>query len=135
MVVQVLFLLALAFFALGGLRWAISRPRPRWLAPALAGVFIAVVGWRFGAPAIVAGALVAAMLWYVPARRSPPKVDIDEVSARALLGVSAGASRAEIRAAHRRMIIAAHPDRGGVMEDAARINAARDVLLRKLKVD
>jgi hypothetical protein len=50
--------------------------------------------------------------------------------AYAVLGVRAGASEAEIVAAHRRLIQAVHPDRGGSDWLAARLNQARDVLLR-----
>ncbi len=46
-----------------------------------------------------------------------------------VLGLHAGASEAEIRAAHHRLMRAAHPDSGGSDWVAARINQARDVLL------
>ena len=46
-----------------------------------------------------------------------------------LLGVVEGASEADIRAAHRRAMRAAHPDAGGSGALAARLNAARDFLL------
>ena len=50
--------------------------------------------------------------------------------AYAALGLAPGASAAEIQAAHRRLMRAAHPDAGGNTEQAARLNRARDVLLR-----
>ena len=51
--------------------------------------------------------------------------------ARALLGVPADADEATIRSAWRRLMARAHPDQGGTGGLAARLNAARDRLLRK----
>ena len=58
---------------------------------------------------------------------APPPVPEDE--ARAILGVGSDASEDEIRAAHRRLVTALHPDKGGSVELTRRINAARDRLL------
>jgi hypothetical protein len=49
--------------------------------------------------------------------------------ALAVLGLAEGADEAAIRAAHRRLMRAAHPDQGGSDWLAARINQARDTLL------
>jgi len=54
---------------------------------------------------------------------------MDRAAALALLGLSDGASEDEIRAAHRRLMRAAHPDHGGDAASAARLNEARDLLL------
>ncbi len=50
--------------------------------------------------------------------------------ALAVLGLTAGAGEDEIRAAHRRLMQAAHPDRGGSDWLASRLNEARDRLLK-----
>jgi curved DNA-binding protein CbpA len=49
--------------------------------------------------------------------------------ALSVLGLAEGASEAEIRAVHRRLMRSAHPDHGGSDWIAARLNEARDVLL------
>jgi DnaJ homolog subfamily C member 19 len=46
-----------------------------------------------------------------------------------VLGLKPGASEADIRAAHHRLMRAAHPDAGGSDWLASRINQARDMLL------
>ena len=46
-----------------------------------------------------------------------------------VLGLQPGASEAEIRAAHHRLMRSAHPDSGGSDWLATRVNQARDVLL------
>lgn len=54
---------------------------------------------------------------------------MSRAEALAVLGLAEGATPAEIRAAHRRLMRGAHPDQGGSDWLAARINQARDVLL------
>jgi len=77
-------------------------------------------------------------LWRGPRRAAPRKAPQTKYSedsklsdARALLGLDEQASEAEIRAAHRRLIVAVHPDRGGSAELTRRINVARDILLHR----
>ena len=133
MISKALVVLALAFLTLGALRWAIAWPRPRWLIAALAGIATAMLLWRFGVIGAIAGAVIGCGVLLLS--RAAPRTgsNVDEAAARALLGVSAMADKAEIRAAHRRLIAAAHPDRGGTESMSARLNGARDLLLRNAK--
>jgi hypothetical protein len=85
----------------------------------LTAVLVAYAGW---------------WLWQGPKkthRKIQPESLNGEDAARAVLGVPAEASEAEIRAAHRRLINAVHPDRGGSAELTRRVNAARDMLLKR----
>lgn len=62
-------------------------------------------------------------------RNAPRPGPMSEEEAYQVLGLEAGASPAEIRKAHRRLMQRLHPDMGGSSFLAARINEARDVLL------
>ena len=84
------------------------------------------------AKAILA-ALIFAALWYLflkpRAKPKAPRMPQDE--ARAILGIAMDADEEAIRNAHRRLVSAVHPDKGGSEELTRRINAARDTLLRR----
>ena len=63
-------------------------------------------------------------------QRPPPRRgNMTPEEAYQVLGLQQGASEADIRAAHHRLMRTAHPDSGGSDWLAARINQARDVLL------
>lgn len=72
--------------------------------------------------------LWGAWLYFRPRRRP---ADQALLAARATLGVGLRADADAIRAAHRRLVADAHPDRGGSPELTRRLNAARDLLLRQ----
>ncbi|HEX8300136.1 J domain-containing protein [Sphingomonas sp.] len=83
----------------------------------------------------ILAALIIAAVWYffVKPRPKPvlkPMRSLSEDEARATLGVGPDADAEAIRAAHRRLVTALHPDKGGSAELTRRINAARDTLLR-----
>jgi len=115
---------------------AIHRRRlmARW--PALAFAAAAILAmWRGAIGPTLVLLVLAVVAWFVspallertPAPATPRPA---EAEARALLGVGLAATPDEIRASYRRKIAEAHPDRGGSHERAARLTAARDMLLK-----
>lgn len=112
----------------------------RWPAALLAGAAIALALRGQIWPATVCAAL-SVLVWQVwphfeeRLRKRPPLAEDDpqDSAARALLGVSPTATAAEIRGAYRAKMARAHPDRGGSNAEAARLTAARDRLLKKLR--
>lgn len=84
----------------------------------------------------VSGAgLVGAALWLVVASRirtvGAGREALGEAEARSILGLAEGATAEQVNAAWRRLMGRAHPDQGGTEGLAARLNAARDRLLKK----
>ena len=63
-------------------------------------------------------------------RQASSGAGMDRTEALALLELPEGATPAQIRAAHRRLMRQAHPDHGGDSRRAARLNQARDLLLK-----
>lgn len=61
----------------------------------------------------------------------PPTPGMSADEARRILGVSEGATEAEIQEAYTRLMRMAHPDAGGTSGLAAQLNAARDRLLKR----
>ena len=86
---------------------------------------------------LIVYAALGLIVWKMASGRWPwePKVSTRAQAlfrARKLLGVRAGADRAEIIEAHRRLLVMVHPDRGGTNEQVHEAQAARDVLLDEL---
>ena len=84
------------------------------------------------AKAILAALILFAVyqLFLKPKPRPKPRLRMPQDEARAILGVGDDADAETIRAAHRRLVTALHPDKGGSTELTRRINAARDALLK-----
>ena len=140
--VPALFVLTLIFGRLfltrlgGAYRAVVLR---RWPALLLAGAAIlaALRGSIWPAIAFASLAGLAWALWPAIDRvmRPQPPVQGDDTpedsAARALLGVGLNAPADEIRRAYRTKMAQAHPDRGGSHNEAARLTAARDRLLKR----
>ncbi|MFA7263752.1 MAG: molecular chaperone DnaJ [Caulobacter sp.] len=136
-------LLGLAAFAL--LVWAGRRARPvlarpEWRIAAgtlsalalIAGGLLGVTGRVLPGVVLAGAGLVLAMTARRAGLPPPAKADnADLAEAREILGVAVGATREEIQTAYGRLIRAVHPDAGGTSGLAARLNAARDRLLKK----
>jgi DnaJ homolog subfamily C member 19 len=116
-----------------------------WIA-ALAGISLALLLVLTGREGIALGALVmfGPLIWQRwkashPAaaagtrQQAPPpprrQGNMTREEAYEVLGLHPGASEADIRAAHHRLMRTAHPDSGGSDWLATRVNLARDVLL------
>ena len=66
-----------------------------------------------------------------PRGRSTSSGSMSRAEALKVLGLEANADDAEIKQAHHRLIAGLHPDHGGSAYLAAKINEARDVLLKR----
>lgn len=73
-------------------------------------------------------AFVGVMIWY--GRRLMLLAAMPRDEAAKLLGVAPDAGADAVNEAHRRLIAKVHPDAGGSEELAARVNRARDALLK-----
>jgi hypothetical protein len=67
----------------------------------------------------------------VGGRTARAKSAISEDEAYEILGLKKGAAAADIARAHRQLMKKLHPDHGGTTDLAARVNEAKDVLMRR----
>lgn len=126
----------LILLAAGGLLWAWGSGRLKGFtyedgiaaALFLLGLRLLTTGRMIPGAALMAGSL----LWAAWRRRRPAPATMPIEDARRLLGVREGATLAEIRDAHRRLIAKVHPDAGGSAELANRVNVARDTLVAEM---
>ena len=98
------------------------------LALFLLGLRLLTTGRVLPGAALMAGSI----LWAAYRRSRTKAVTMPPEDARKLLGVGPDASLAEIREAHKRLIVKVHPDTGGSEELANRINVARDILVAEM---
>lgn len=137
-------LLLLAVLAALGLWWWKSKHRRKipaaWLG--IGGSLVGTVLAAKGMPLVGALLIGASGLWLrygasLLGKAGPPQPPapadprlLDRAEAADLLGVAPDADPATIHAAYRRLMARNHPDAGGSAGLAARINAARDLLLK-----
>jgi DnaJ-class molecular chaperone len=76
--------------------------------------------------------MAGSILWAAYRRGRTKAVTMPPEDARKLLGLGPDASLADIREAHRRLIVKVHPDAGGSEELANRVNVARDTLIAEM---
>lgn len=125
-------LLILVGLVVAGYFWFTGKLSPKRI-DLVIGIAAGLLSARFvasGQPLLAALVGGAAAL-FLGTRRVAGGASGEVARARALLGVGVGASVDEIRAAHRRLAAAAHPDRGGKVADMQALNAARDLLLAR----
>jgi hypothetical protein len=134
MIVLALGALVLALMIAVGRRPLLARFHGRLIAGALAAVTAGVAfyegvrgGWLDGSILLTAAVWLATSARPGPVAASP---DMGLAEARSMLGVGQGAGPDEIEAAYRRLMLRAHPDKGGSAGLAAQLNAARDRLLK-----
>ena len=71
------------------------------------------------------------VIWWLAQRFMQTPAKMPRADAARLLGLDQAAGTEAVLDAHRRLIAKVHPDAGGSAERAARINEARDILLKQ----
>lgn len=111
--------------------------RVHWLGALLASL---LAGFRFALPILIRSLPFLQQMYKARAEsnaggghsqnRQPDTVELSIDEAAEVLGVNKDASKEEIIEAHRKLIQKIHPDRGGNDYLAAKINLAKDILLK-----
>lgn len=76
-------------------------------------------------------AIIGIIIWIAKGALQPSGTLTPDEAAK-LLGVERDASAETILEAHKRLISKVHPDAGGSADLAARVNQARDTLLKRI---
>jgi DnaJ family protein C protein 19 len=127
-------ILILLVLGVAGWAWWTGRLRGVTYDDAIAGILfllglrLLTTGKLLPGAALMAGSL----LWAAWRRGRKLPSGMSVADARTLLGVDQSATLADIREAHRRLIVVAHPDAGGSEERARRVNIARDTLIAEM---
>ncbi len=128
----------------------LTRQRRRnWMLAGVGGVLVLLALNRSGMLAPLLGGLLILLVRLVPlipqllktilaehgnkaggTESAATSATMTDTEALEILGLEAGCSRQAVLDAHRRLIHKLHPDRGGSDYLAAKINQARDILLR-----
>lgn len=74
---------------------------------------------------------VLSILSACPSARPPPGNNVSDLSLTSPSGIRESAAEAKVKEAHRRIMIANHPDAGGSSYIATKVNEAKDMLVGK----
>lgn len=102
----------------------------------IAAVLIVILGFIWlarGNGLLAIGAFAGVAAWCTYRSQQFRRAMMPVEDARVLLDVPPDADQEAIRDAHRRLIARVHPDAGGSVELARRVNAARDILLSEAR--
>ena len=145
--IEIVIGIALLFAILGAIRWmtgtepAILLRVGRMAAAGLlafAAILLILRGKIYIAGPAMLVALGLVRGWFAtPAgdkrAQGPQSSQMSAAEAYEILGLAPGATRQQIKAAHRRLLAKIHPDHGGSDYLAMKINQARDFLLKDSK--
>jgi hypothetical protein len=138
MILLAIGVLGLALLVALGRQPLMARAQGRFLGMTLAIAAAAIAAFDASRGGWLGGSILAtAALWLLSSSRPPrasPKPPptrrgMSRADAASMLGVAPTASRGEVEAAYRRLMVRVHPDVGGAAGLAAQVNAARATML------